>query len=146
MFWQTDLGKQYWRWVYTRCHYICIFWMHYSMVKPHCPNFRLIKTIWAASWQNQQNGTCTQQRLISAQSDLSSQDSECPIRPVWSDFAVPMKRALVLSYPLSAQWRLWPDRADALADLSLRWVHSHFVGFVMRRLIFSGVECFWFLQ
>ena len=35
---------------------------------------------------------------------------------------------------MSAQRRLWSDRADAQADLSLRWAHSHFVGFVMRRL------------
>ena len=33
------------------------------------------------------------------------------------------------------QRRLWPAWADAQADLSLRWAHSHFVGFVMRRLI-----------
>ena len=26
----------------------------------------------------------------------------------------------------------WSDWADAQADLSLRWAHSHFVGFVMR--------------
>ena len=26
---------------------------------------------------------------------------------------------------------------DAQADLSLRWAHSHIVGFVVRRLIFS---------
>ena len=57
------------------------------------------------------------------------------IRPVWSVFAVRMKKAWVLSYPLSAQQRLWSDWADAKADLSLRWVHSHFVGFVTRRLI-----------
>ena len=38
------------------------------------------------------------------------------------------------SYPLSAQWRLWSDWADAQADLSLRWAHTHFVGFVMSRL------------
>ena len=28
----------------------------------------------------------------------------------------------------------WSDWADAQGDLSLRWAHSHFVGFVMRRL------------
>ena len=28
-------------------------------------------------------------------------------------------------------------KADAQADLSLRWAHSHFVGFVTRRLIFK---------
>ena len=28
------------------------------------------------------------------------------------------------------------DWVDAQADLSLRWAHSHFVGFVMRRLLY----------
>ena len=49
-------------------------------------------------------------------------------------FTVRMKKPWVLSYPLSAQWRLWSDWVDAQADLSFRWAHSHFVGFVMRRL------------
>ena len=49
-------------------------------------------------------------------------------------FAVCMKKAWVLSYPLSAQWRLLSDWADAQADLCLHWAHSHFVGFVMKRL------------
>ena len=31
--------------------------------------------------------------------------------------------------------RLWSDWADAQAYLSLRWAHSHFADFVMRRLI-----------
>ena len=53
------------------------------------------------------------------------------IRPVWSVFAVRMKKAWVLSYTFSAQLRLWSDWADAQADLSLRGVHTHFVGFVM---------------
>ena len=52
-------------------------------------------------------------------------------------FAVRMKKAWVLSYPLSAQRRLWSNWADAQADLSLRWVHTHFVGFVMSRLNYS---------
>ena len=30
---------------------------------------------------------------------------------------------------------------DAQANLSLCWVHSHFVGFVMSRLIFSEIRC-----
>ena len=53
------------------------------------------------------------------------------IRPVWSVFAVCMKKAWVLSYPSSTQRRLWSDWADAQADLSLRCVHTHFIGFVM---------------
>ena len=48
------------------------------------------------------------------------------IRPVWSVFAVRMQKAWVLNYPLS--------EVDAQADLSCRWAHTHFVGFVMRRL------------
>ena len=46
-------------------------------------------------------------------------------------FAVCTKKAWVLSYPLSAQQRLWSD----CADLSLRCAHTHFVGFVMSQLI-----------
>ena len=56
------------------------------------------------------------------------------IRPVWSVFAVCMKKAWVLSYPLNALRRLWSDWAYAQADLSLLWAHTHFVGFVMSRL------------
>ena len=64
------------------------------------------------------------------------------IRSVWSVFAVRIKKALVLSYPLSAQRRLWSDWADVQADLSLRWAHSHFVGFVMSRLALQlGSSC-----
>ena len=51
------------------------------------------------------------------------------IRPVWSVFAVRMKKAWAFSYPMSALW------ADAQADLSLPWAHTHFVGFVMKWLI-----------
>ena len=47
-----------------------------------------------------------------------------------------MKKAWGLSYPLSAQQRLWSDKADAQSDPSLRWEHSHFVGFVLSRLRF----------
>ena len=66
-----------------------------------------------------------------------SEDSEQPGHPpsLIRIFAVRIKKAWVLSYPLSAQQRLWSDWADAQADLGLRWAHSHFVGFVTRRLI-----------
>ena len=62
------------------------------------------------------------------------------IRPVWSVFTVRMKKAWVLSYPLSTQRRLWSHWADAQADLSLHWAHTHFVGFVMSRFIYL-VSC-----
>ena len=78
----------------------------------------------AASWQNQQNDCAP------------SEDSDQPGRPpsLIRVFTVCMKKPWVLSYPFSAQRRLWSDWADAQADLSLRWAHNHFVGFAMRRL------------
>ena len=92
--------------------------------------------IWAVSWQNQQSDCAP------------SEDSDQPGHPpsLITVFAVPdqpghppslirvfavrMRKAWVFSYPLSAQ-----RTADAQADLNLRSAHSHFVGFVMRRLI-----------
>ena len=53
-----------------------------------------------------------------------------------------MRKAWVLSYPLSTQRRLWSDWVDAQADLSLLWAHSHFVGFVMAHLIFQNEVSF----
>ena len=43
--------------------------------------------------------------------------------------AVRLKQNWVLSYPLSAQRRLWSDWADAQADLSLRWAQKSFCWF-----------------
>ena len=52
-------------------------------------------------------------------------------------FTVRTKKSWVLSYPLSAQQKLWSDWADAQADLSLCWTHMPFVGFVMRWFIYK---------
>ena len=54
-----------------------------------------------------------------------SEDSDQPWHPpsLIRVFAVRMKKAWVLSYPLSTQRRLWLDWADAQTDLSLRWAH-----------------------
>ena len=35
--------------VYTICHSVCIFWMHYSMVVPQCSNFKIITPIFRVS-------------------------------------------------------------------------------------------------
>ena len=77
-----------------------------------------------------------------------SEDSDQPGHPLSliRVFAVCMKKAWVFSYPLSAQRRLWSDWADAQADLSLRWAHSHFVGFVMRQLLFVLLVVMLFLS
>ena len=81
---------------------------------------------WAAAWQNQQCGC------------VPSEDSDQPGHPpsLIRVSAVRMKKSWVLSYPLSEQRRLWSDWADAQADLSLRWAHTYFIGFVMSRLIY----------
>ena len=84
------------------------------------------ETIWATTRQNQQS-EC-------APSEDSDQPGHLP--SLIRVFAICMKKAWVLSYPLSSQRRLWSDWADAQADLSLRWAHSHFVGFVMSQLIY----------
>ena len=85
--------------------------------------------IWAASWQNQQTGLIAQRRLRSARASAQSDQSLCCL----------LKKAWFLSYPFSAHRRLWSDWADAQADLSLHWVHSHFVGFVMRWLNYINI-------
>ena len=86
----------------------------------------IARNIWAASWQNQENDS------------VPREDSDQPGHPpsLTRVFDVCMKKAWVLSYPLSTKRKLWSDWADAQADPSLRWAHSHhFVGFVMWRLI-----------
>ena len=62
--------------------------------------------------------------------------------PVWSIFAVRMKKAWVLSYtahsPLSAQRSLWSDWADACRLISVSaWRTCHFDSFIVRRLKYS---------
>ena len=91
----------------------------------------LLTMIWAATWQKQQN-ECS-----------PSEDSDQPGHPLSliRVFAVCMKKAWVLSYAFSAQRILWSDWADAKADLSLRWAHNHFVGFLMSRLNFVPPSC-----
>ena len=77
--------------------------------------------LWAATWQNQQCGCAPSE-------DSDQHDHPSSLIRV---FDTRMKKAWVLSYPLSAQRRLWSDWADAQADLSFHWARTHFVGFVM---------------
>ena len=51
------------------------------------------------------------------------------ICPVWSVFAVRMKKHWVFNNPLSASEDSWADWANARADLSLRWAHRPFSWF-----------------
>ena len=116
------------------------------MVEPHCSKFRIV------FWVSEYSGVVqysSRWEIFELRHDKSNKVTVCPAKtqislgicPVWSDFAVCMKKALVLSYPLSAQQRLWSDWADAQADLSLCWAHSHFAGFVVSRLIWFPFWC-----
>ena len=69
-----------------------------------------LRYMWATTWQNQQSECAP------------SEDSDQPGHPpsLIRVFAVRMKKPWVLSYPLSAQRRLWSD----WADLSLHPVWS----------------------
>ena len=93
-------------------------------------------------WKNSK-GPCTRLKLNQQSDCAPSEDSDQPGHPpsLIRVFAVRMKKAWVLSYPLSAQPRFWSDWADAQVDLSLRWAHSHFVGFVMSQLKFFMSLC-----
>ena len=61
------------------------------------------------------------------------------IRPVWSESSLSAWRKLG---SLATHWAHSKDSEsdweDARADPSLRWAHTHFVGFVTKQLIFSS--------
>ena len=87
--------------------------------------WRIVK--WATTWQNQQ-------------SDYSPSEDQPGHPPsLIRVFAVRIKKTWVLSYPFSAQRRLWLDRADLIC---LRWAHTHFVGFVMSWLKWFRYPCY----
>ena len=56
------------------------------------------------------------------------------IRPVWSESSLSAWRKFGSSTTHWAHSDDWSDWADAEAELSLRWAHSHIVGFVTRWL------------
>ena len=62
------------------------------------------------------------------------------IPPVWSVFAVCMKKAWILSYLLSTQRRLWSGWADSQADPSLCWMHMPFCWFCALKILHSTVK------
>ena len=90
------------------------------------------------------------QKRVEPPHEETNKVSVCPaktqislcMRPVWSESSLSTWRNIG---SLATHWMHcedWSDWADAQADLSLRWAHSHFVGFVMRRFswfLFSSV-------
>ena len=71
------------------------------------------KCIWAASWQNQQNGMYAQRRH----------------RPVWSESSLSAWRKLGSLTTHWAHSKDWSDWADAQAYLSHRWADMSFCWF-----------------
>ena len=82
--------------------------------------------IWATEWQSQQNSV----RPAKTQISLG-------IRPSWSETSLCAEWVAKDPSFLHADSEDWSDWADAQADLSLLWAHTHFVGFVMRQLIYK---------
>ena len=104
------------------------------------------------SWCGSSNSTtctCEQSSLEPAHDKTNkmacapSEDSDQPRHApsLIGVFAVHLKKAWVLSYPLSAKRRCWSDWADAQADLSLRWAHSHFVSFSWGGSFNPWIDC-----
>ena len=83
-------------------------------------------------------------KMTCAASEGSDQHGHPP--SLMSDFAVRMKKPWVLSYPLSAQRRLWSDWADAQADLSPRWAQWSFCWFCHAAAQMSRSQYFYHLE
>ena len=131
----------------------CLYWLAYFhlLLASTTTLLRLLNTITVVTTINfsckRRNRNEPPHDKTNKMACAPSEDSDQPGHPpsLIIVFAVRMKKAWILSYPLSAQRRLrsdWADAqrrlrsdwADGKADLSLRWAHGHFVGFVMRRL------------
>ena len=104
------------------------------------------KTWWCANWASK---TGLRNKKFDLPHDktnkmacAASEDSDQPghLPSLIRVLAVRMKKAWVLSYPLSIQWRLWSDWSDAQADLKLYWVHMPFCWFVMKWLQFVNMS------
>ena len=64
------------------------------------------------------------------------------IRPIWLESSLSAWRNLGSLATHSAHYEDWSDWANAQADTSLRWAHTHFVGFVMSWLKYQiSVPC-----
>ena len=102
-------------------------WVNYRKVNKKA----MIRNMWATTWQNQQN-ECVP-------SEISDQPGHPP--SLIRVFAVRLKKAWVLSYPLSGQWTAKTDQAGWMP--SLIWVFvgrtCHFVDFVTMRLIYNRI-------
>ena len=114
-----DVSMMDWKFFNLKCNFVIIPKFKY------CLQYTILEMIiWAATWQNQQSDRA------------ASEDSDQPGHPpsLIGAFAMRWMCSQVPKLSSCGQRRLWSDWADAQADLSLRWAHSHFVGCVMSRL------------
>ena len=58
------------------------------------------------------------------------------IHPVWSESSLCTQGVAKNPSLLHADSEYWSDWANAQADLSLRWAHTHFIHFVMSQIMF----------
>ena len=68
------------------------------------------------------------------------------ICPVWSESLLSAWRKFGSLPTHWADSKDWSDWVDAQAYLSLRWVHNHFVGFVMRWLKLQHKWAYYHMQ
>ena len=99
---------------------------------PSCPVFQ----IWAATWQNQQH------------EGAPREDSDQPGHPpsLIRVFAVPSMGSEGHKVSSCGQRKLWSGWANAQADLSLRWAHTHFFFFFHVEAHFSFYWCLQYIS
>ena len=127
--WADEQADPSLRWM----HVILLVLSCYGSIALHKPVSKLLAAL-------SQSTTCFMTKPTQWRAPSEDSDQRGHLPSLIRVFAVRMKKAWVLSYPLSAQQRLWSDWANAQADLSLCWVHCHYVGFIMRRLILDWEE------
>ena len=84
--------------------------------------------------------------IFELRQDKTNKMTVCPAKtqislgicPVWSESSLWAQWVAKDPMLLHADSKDWSDWVDAQADLSLRWAHSLFVGFVMSWLICTG--------
>ena len=116
--------------IWLEDHFQCMCLVQETSLRQHYKNEH-----WACNTQAMSGYELPRGKTNKMTVRLAKTQINLGIRRLIRVFAVRIKKAWVLSYPLSTQRRLCSDWADTQADLSLRWADSHFVGFVMRRLI-----------
>ena len=97
---------------------------------------------WWHQWQNNRKNIAVILDRTEPRHDKTNKMSVRPaktqtslgIRPVWSESSMCVHCVAKYSSFLHADSEDWSDWSDAQADPSLRWAHTHFVGFVMSRL------------